>query len=165
MRLFLTTIALIASISAAHAADGLYITTNDAGAASNGVMSAVSGSKNSLYIDQVYDGLGFGNQVKLVFTGNLNGGGPQELFTGTAAASGLTPGRIIQSGHGNLVDLFIDGNSNLFSSTQLGSANTLTAQTTGNYNQTAVLQMGVGNTASVMQNGNGNSLTIIQRSQ
>ena len=166
MKLFLATIALLASGAAAHATDGLYITNNNADeATSNLVAASITGNNNSLHIDQTYDGLGLGNQVRLTISGDLNGGPLQSTFTGRAASSGLTAGSIVQVGHDNMVDLFIAGSSNLFASTQIGGANTLTAQMIGNYNQTAVYQTGVGNTASVIQSGNGNSLTIIQRSQ
>jgi hypothetical protein len=162
MKLALAAIVLFAGITAAQANDGLYIATN--GNESNFVAAAITGNDNSLYIDQTYDGSGLTNQVKLNITGDLNGGPLHSSFTGAARSSGLTPGEIVQVGHDNLVDLFIKGSSNLFSSTQIGSANTLTAQITGNYNQAAVYQSGVGNTASIFQNGNGNSVTIIQRS-
>jgi hypothetical protein len=161
MKLALAIGALLAGITGAHATDDLYIVNN--GNDANFVASSITGSDNSLYIDQTYDGTGLANQVKLNFTGDLNGGPLHSSFTGAAARSGLTAGNIVQVGNDNMVDLFIRGSSNLFASTQIGSSNALTAQITGNYNQAAVFQMGAGNTASVVQNGNGNSLTIIQR--
>lgn len=129
---------------------------------SNKVVVAFAGNDNRLVINQALQGEGLGNSVRVSISGNRNGGAADLLFTSVATKNGLLPGSVTQTGLGNLVEMDVTGDDNLFAVAQLGNDNTVQATIIGVGNQASVSQMGNGNFASFTQNGMGNIISVRQ---
>lgn len=125
---------------------------------------AMTGDGNRLVISQLHFGGDGANAISVSIEGNRNGGPEGAVFSGPAAATGLSPGSLMQSGFGNAIELAVAGDDNLFAVTQSGSGNVAIGAITGFANQAAIVQVGVGNVASFSQNGIGNIVSISQHS-
>lgn len=158
---------LLAVSTMAHAnADSNVISllsaTNEEG---NQLELNITGNSNSLILDQTTTLSGdAGNVMDITIWGDNNGGAISGHFTGIALNSGLQPGRLVQNGTNNRMQIQIQGSNNLFSALQTGHGNQLSADIQGFGNQAAIQQYGQNNHASISQSGNGNAIRISQRS-
>lgn len=124
-------------------------------------LSTIAGNSNNVGLRQV----GISNSATINIAGNNNGGDRSftAQFTGGVALShNLTPGLLLQEGNGNIADMRVNGDNNVFASVQLGNDNTLNAKQNGSWNQMASVQQGSSNQATVTQNGSDNSSHSLQ---
>jgi len=135
---------------------------NSANASSVAEIS-ITGDSNFLNVDQNSTRQRGGAQTVLIdiegdYNNNTGGG-----FTGDAASVGLTPGFVTQDGNGNLIDVDVFGDSNLFAFDQSGNpGGTIKGMIDGDSNQVAIRQTGTANVQNFQQVGSGNNLAVVQ---
>jgi hypothetical protein len=136
----------------------------------NHAQITVDGNRNFASVVQLHTA-GSANWVTLDITGNDNN---NPLYSGIhdftdaalAAAGPLVPGAILQSGHGNTIDMTVGvtvaSNANMFAFSQDGSGNGIVGIVDGTGNQAVVVQTGAGNFTSFIQSGNYNIIGVTQ---
>jgi hypothetical protein len=133
------------------------------GAGSNILDVDIDGGNNLLDISQTKTGLGGQNEISVAITGN--GNNATASFS-QAMPGGLVPGRLIQSGSGNVMELTVGNlgpsNDNRFAFSQDGARNSIDAAIDGSGNEAAIWQFGTANVAVLTQNGAGNFASIMQ---
>lgn len=143
----------------------------------------IEGDDNLITAEQdYYDGLGGDNKAMVNFRGSANSArlsqfGGKNLFsldvTGNAnntsetmspavQALGLQAGYFLQVGTGNTATMTVEGDSNLFATSQTGLENIFTLMVSGDDNEAALLQNGSRNSASLRQQGIANFALIRQ---
>ncbi|WP_102108657.1 hypothetical protein [Oceaniglobus roseus] len=148
----------------------------------NRLSAQIEGNRNTITGDQDYDaGLGGQNEATVGVTGSDNAAhlaqrgsnlfvlgvtGDQNnaagLLSPEARALGLEAGYFTQTGSGNAATMTVEGDRNLFATSQTGLANIFFLDVQGNDNEAALLQASSGNTASVRQRGSENVALIRQ---
>lgn len=143
----------------------------------------IEGDDNLITARQDYDaGHGGDNKATVNFRGSANAArlsqfGGKNLFTldvsgnenntsGTmspdAQALGLQAGYFLQVGTGNSATMTVEGDRNLFATSQTGLENMFTLTVMGDDNEAALLQNGARNSASLRQQGKANYARIQQ---
>ena len=152
---------MVSAVPAVASNDMILLNPDDL---SSRAILSIEGDYNRLVIEQIAPAQGAGNSVSVKIVGDHNGGPDNAVFTGIAARNGLAPGRIVQNGLGNSVDMDVRGSDNLFAIAQLGNNNVVRGYVIGSGNQSSIAQMGNGNFASFSQNGIGNMISVRQTS-